>query len=64
MNPKVRVKAAWILFILCILGWPISALTWAKEEPPFILGLSWMALAITALDIVATTDVRKKEEEK
>lgn len=56
---KLRIIAAWTLLILSIIGWPISALTWAKEEPPFILGLSWFAIILTALDILGTQDVRK-----
>jgi hypothetical protein len=27
-----------------IVMWPISALTWAKDEPQFVLGLSFLAL--------------------
>lgn len=31
-----------------IVLWPVSALTWAKDEPPFVLGLSFMALIYEA----------------
>ncbi len=63
MNPKARVRFAWILLVVSVLGWPLSALTVAKDEPTFILGLSWLAIAITAWDVVSTADVRAEQEE-
>lgn len=63
MSPKARVRGAWVLLGLSLVGWPASALTFAKEEPQFILGLSWLAIALTALDIVATTDTRDKVDD-
>lgn len=62
MSPKWRRRAALVLVVVTLLGWPLSACTVAKEEPPFILALSWLAIAITALDVAATTDVRKEQE--
>ncbi len=62
MSPKVRVWAAWALVVVCLVGWPVSALTIAKEEPQFILALSWIAILVTALDVVSTQDVRKQQE--
>jgi uncharacterized membrane protein YfcA len=54
---------AWVLLIGSLIGWPASALTLASGEPQFILGLSWLALTLTALDVLATTDVRVQHEE-
>lgn len=62
MSPKVRVWAAWALVAVCLVGWPLSALTVARGEPPFILALSWIAILVTALDVVSTQDVRSKQE--
>lgn len=53
---------AWGLLIGSLIGWPLSALTWAKTEPQFILGLSWLAIALTAIDILSTTDVRSEQD--
>lgn len=64
MSPRSRRRAATVLFALTVAGWPLSALWLAKDEPPFVLGLSWAALALTALDILATSDVREKEDER
>lgn len=36
---------------------------WAKDEPDFVLSLSWLAITLTALDIIETTDVRVNQEE-
>jgi hypothetical protein len=55
---------AWTLLIGSILGWPLSALWFARHEPQFILGLSWLALTLTAMDILATTDVRVQHDEE
>jgi hypothetical protein len=58
---KYRIAGAWILLIGGLVGWPLSAFTWAKEEPQFILGLSWLAIVLTAVDILSTQDVRDKQ---
>jgi hypothetical protein len=62
VSPKVRVWAAWALVAACLIGWPLSAFTFARNEPQFILALSWIAILVTALDVVSTQDVRSKQE--
>lgn len=59
-DPRIRFHGAVVLLVASIVGWPLSALTFARAEPQFILGLSWLAITLTALDIMATTDVRKQ----
>lgn len=63
MAARLRVVAAWVLLVLSLIGWPLSALTVAREEPPFILGLSWLAIIVTALDLLSTQQVHKKQDE-
>lgn len=58
---RVRVAVAWCLLGGSIVGWPVSALTWAANEPPFILGLSWLAIILTAWDIVQTSEVHEEQ---
>lgn len=53
---------AWCLLTVSLIGWPLSALTFAQGEPPVVLGLSWLAITLTALDIVSTQDVRKQQD--
>ena len=60
---KARLIAAWVLLIGSAIGWPLSALTVFADEPQGILGLSWLAIFLTAIDILSTTDVRNQEEE-
>jgi hypothetical protein len=62
VNPRIRVRAAWVLLVLCVIGWPVSMFTFASSEPPAILSLSWGAMILTCLDIVSTQDVRKQQE--
>ena len=52
-----------MLLVACLLLWPISCRTFAKDEQPVILSLSWFAIVATCLDIVSTQDVRKQQEE-
>lgn len=60
---RARLWAAWVLLIGSVIGWPLSALTVARHEPQFVLGLSWLAITLTAADLLSTTDVRGKTEE-
>lgn len=62
-DPHLRIRVAAALLIASLIGWPISALTVARDEPQFVLGLSWLAITLTALDILATTDVRRQHED-
>ena len=63
MNPTHRRYGAIVLLVASLIGWPLSIFTFAKDEPPAILGLSWFAITLTALDILLTADVREQEEE-
>lgn len=58
-NPKNRIVFAWVLLIGSIIGWPATALTIFRQEPQGILGLSWLAIILTSIDILTTTDVRE-----
>jgi hypothetical protein len=55
ISPVNKLRAAWIILAFTLIGWPVSLIL--IDEPPVILSLSWLALSITALDIIATTDV-------
>ncbi len=61
MIRKARVTAAWILLTLAVIGWPLTQLTVAKSEPPFTLGLSWLAIILTALDLLSTQQVHREQ---
>lgn len=59
-SPQVRFKAAVVIFFGCLIAWPVSSFTFAKQEPQTILGLSWGAMLLTAIDVMASTDIRKE----
>lgn len=58
---RARTVAAWALLIGSVVGWPVSALTWAKDEPPFVLGLSWLAVILTSADLLSTSQVHEEQ---
>jgi uncharacterized membrane protein YfcA len=59
MLRRAEVTLAWVLLIGSLIGWPLSALTWARDEPQFILGLSWLAITLTALDLLKSSRVHR-----
>lgn len=63
MSQRVEIWFAGTLLVLSILGWPISALTFAKGEPPTVLGLSWFAITLTAADYFKNARAHKDIEE-
>jgi hypothetical protein len=63
VSPEARRAGAAIVLLLSIIGWPVSALTFARNEPPTVLGLSWLAITLTALDVLFTADVRVQQED-
>lgn len=59
---RARTVMAWLLLIGSIIGWPVSQLTIARGEPPFTLGLSWLAIILTAADLLSTSQVHEEQE--
>lgn len=64
MIHRLEVALAWVLLIGSLIGWPLSALTVAKDEPQFILGLSWLAITLTALDFLKNTRIHRDQHEE
>ena len=60
---KARTILAWTLVVGGLVGWPVSALTWARSEPQFVLGLSWLAIILTALDLLTSSQVHEEQGE-
>lgn len=58
-NPELRFWGAVIGLGISLLAWPITQLTIARHEYPFTLALSWLAIIVTCVDIIATSDVRR-----
>lgn len=57
----MRVVFAWSLLTTTVIGWPVSAFWLARDEPPFVLGLSWLAIVIASLDFLTTSQVHKDQ---
>lgn len=60
---RLEVGFAWSLLVGSLLGWPASLLWLAPDEPPFVLSLSWLALTLTALDLLKTSRVHRDQAE-
>lgn len=58
-----RVIFSWTLLVGAIIGWPLTQLTIANGEPPFTLGLSWLAIILTAMDLLTSSQVHKDQED-
>ena len=57
------VGLGWALLVVSLIGWPLTQFTVAKDEPPFVLALSWLAITLTALDVLVTTHVKRDQED-
>ena len=57
-----RIIAAWVLLVGALIGWPLSMLTFAAEEPPFILSLSWLAVVIEAGSLLTASQVHRDQD--
>jgi uncharacterized membrane protein YfcA len=59
LSKRLEVALAWVLLVGSLIGWPLSALTLAKDEPQFVLGLSWLAITLTAADLLKSSRVHR-----
>lgn len=60
---RAKVILGWVLLIGSLIGWPLSIFWLAKDEPPFVLSLSWLAITLTAWDIINTSKVHEEQGE-
>jgi len=61
-SPRAQLIIGWALLVIGFIGWPLSAFTLAKQEPPFILGLSWGAIILTAWGIIVACQINQDVE--
>jgi hypothetical protein len=54
---RARTIAAWILLVGSTVAWPISHFTFAKDEAPVTLALSWFAIVLVAMDLVTSSSM-------
>jgi hypothetical protein len=60
---RVQIALAWLMLVGSVVGWPLSALTWAKNEPQTVLGLSWMAMSYAAFTALVAVGTRRDVKE-
>lgn len=58
---RARTILAWTILGLSIVGWPISALTLARDEPQFVLGLSWFAIILASAELLTSSQVHEDQ---
>lgn len=61
---RAEVLLAWTLLVGSLVGWPLSAIWWARDEPQFVLGLSWLAITLTATDLLKSSRVHRDQQEE
>jgi hypothetical protein len=68
-SPEFRHKFAIGLFFASLVLWPLTHVLMVITDPAenswvfhVLLAISWFAITLTAMDIMATTDVRKKQD--
>lgn len=67
ISPAARVRFAKWLLAFVLAGWAATHILMVVTKPPeaswvfhVLLAISWGALALTALDIIVSTDVRRE----
>jgi ribose/xylose/arabinose/galactoside ABC-type transport system permease subunit len=60
---RARTVIAWVLLVGSLIGWPVSMLTVARGEPPFVLSLSWLAIVIESASLLTSAQVRENQDD-
>jgi ribose/xylose/arabinose/galactoside ABC-type transport system permease subunit len=60
---RARTITAWVLLVGSLIGWPVSMLTVARGEPPFVLSLSWLAIVIESASLLTSAQVRENQDD-
>lgn len=58
---RARVVIAWTLLVAAAVGWPLSMFTVARNEPPFVLSLSWLAIILAAAELLTASQVHEEQ---
>lgn len=53
---RYQLRLSWSMLAFCAIGWPLSSVTIAKDEPFVILSLSWLALVYAAVTALLVAD--------
>jgi hypothetical protein len=58
----ITVRLSWAVLAVCLVSWPITSLTVFRGEPQGVLGLSWVALILSAANTILTAIVNRKAD--
>lgn len=58
---RARVIVAWVMLVGSLIGWPLTAFTVAKDEPQFVLGLSWLAIVLSSAELLTASQVHEEQ---
>lgn len=61
---RARVLVAWVLLVGSLVAWPVAALWLARDEPRFVLGLSFLAIIIEAANLLTASQVHEEQGER
>lgn len=64
MHPRGQIAFSWFIILSSIVGWPLSALTVAKDEPFVILSISWLALIYSGYSALVAAQADKHIRQK
>lgn len=60
---RARVAVAWVILVAATVCWPLAAFWWARDEPQFVLGLSFLAITIEAASLLTASQVHAEQGE-
>lgn len=60
---RAKVWFARVLLVASLILWPVSMVSFAKDEPPVVLSLSWIAIVIEASSLVTASQVHREQGE-
>lgn len=58
----VRLVLSWTLFLGSLIGYPVAAWTFAKDEPPVVLFLSFLAITLEGFNGVQIAHDSKEKK--
>ncbi|MFI2663261.1 hypothetical protein [Micromonospora carbonacea] len=57
---RARTITAWSLLAGSLAGWPLCAFWLARDEPPVVLGLSFLAIIIESASLLTASQVHEE----
>jgi hypothetical protein len=55
----IIVRFAWASVVVCVVAWPVTAVTIWRTQPQGVMALSWIAILYTAVQTLLTAYVKQ-----